>query len=256
MANTQTRKILHIIGGEKGGVGKSMLARLLCEYYLSNDDRFAGFDGDASNPSLSRFYAPYVNRVDMLAQEQLDQTIDSVLDDDAHTIVDLPAQSFKALSIWWESNDIVSFCKAHRIPIYVWWVCDDSFDSMKLAESFLHNYSKQIKNTILVKNLGRGSDFSAFDHFEPTAKAKHTFYLPKIERRLLYPIDQHSLSFSAATDQNSPLSTIQRNEIALTLETIFCIFDATLRPSAKRTLKLNLKELLAIQSLLDDCVMP
>ncbi|CUB04628.1 nucleotide-binding protein [Marinomonas fungiae] len=48
---------VHFVGGEKGGVGKSMTARLLAQYYIDKELPFLGFDCDASHGTFSRFYS-------------------------------------------------------------------------------------------------------------------------------------------------------------------------------------------------------
>jgi cellulose biosynthesis protein BcsQ len=47
--------VIHLIGGEKGGVGKSMVARVLAQYYIDREWPFVGFDTDRSHGSLRRF---------------------------------------------------------------------------------------------------------------------------------------------------------------------------------------------------------
>ena len=46
---------VHLIGGEKGGVGKSLVARLLAQYFIDHDLPFIGFDTDRSHGALLRF---------------------------------------------------------------------------------------------------------------------------------------------------------------------------------------------------------
>jgi len=46
---------LHFIGGEKGGVGKSVVARLLAQYFIDRQVPLLGFDTDMSHGSLLRF---------------------------------------------------------------------------------------------------------------------------------------------------------------------------------------------------------
>src|SRR5260370_41260672 len=59
---TQMTKI-HLIGGEKGGVGKSVVARLLAQYFIDHQIGFLGFDSDLSHGALVRFYAGYASPV-------------------------------------------------------------------------------------------------------------------------------------------------------------------------------------------------
>ena len=48
---------IHLIGGEKGGVGKSVVARVLAQYMIDKEIPFVGFDTDKSHGSLMRFYS-------------------------------------------------------------------------------------------------------------------------------------------------------------------------------------------------------
>ena len=50
---------LNFIGGEKGGVGKSVAARALAQYFIDKGRPFVGFDTDRSHTSFTRFYAGY-----------------------------------------------------------------------------------------------------------------------------------------------------------------------------------------------------
>ena len=66
MAHTETnrfhrhphrRRTVIIIGGDKGGVGKSFVARSTAGWLLANDYQVRGFDGDARNAHLARYYS-------------------------------------------------------------------------------------------------------------------------------------------------------------------------------------------------------
>ena len=50
---------IHFVGGEKGGVGKSVLARLLAQWFIDRSTPFAAVDGDLSHGALVRMYADY-----------------------------------------------------------------------------------------------------------------------------------------------------------------------------------------------------
>lgn len=45
---------IHFIGGEKGGVGKSVVSRLLAQYLIDHKLPFLGFDSDRSHGALLR----------------------------------------------------------------------------------------------------------------------------------------------------------------------------------------------------------
>jgi hypothetical protein len=63
---------VHLIGGEKGGVGKSMVSRLMAQYFIDHQIPFVGFDTDRSHGSLLRFYADYASPALVDRYEALD----------------------------------------------------------------------------------------------------------------------------------------------------------------------------------------
>ena len=54
---------IHFIGGEKGGVGKSLMSRVLAQYMIDREIPFIGFDTDRSHGALMRFYSGYASSV-------------------------------------------------------------------------------------------------------------------------------------------------------------------------------------------------
>ena len=54
---------LNFIGGEKGGVGKSVVARVLAQYFIDSQQPFTGFDTDRSHTTFTRFYQSYASPV-------------------------------------------------------------------------------------------------------------------------------------------------------------------------------------------------
>ena len=74
---------IHFIGGEKGGVGKSLVARLLAQYLIDHEQPFIGFDTDRSHGALMRFYAGYASPVVVDSYESLDAIIEAAVADPA-----------------------------------------------------------------------------------------------------------------------------------------------------------------------------
>ena len=68
---------LNFIGGEKGGVGKSLVARVIAQYFIDRGQPFLGFDTDRSHGSLLRFYSDYASPVVVDRYESLDTIIET-----------------------------------------------------------------------------------------------------------------------------------------------------------------------------------
>ncbi len=68
---------IHLVGGEKGGVGKSLVARLLAQYMIDHNMPFLGFDSDRSHGALLRFYSGYASPVLIDRYESLDAIVEA-----------------------------------------------------------------------------------------------------------------------------------------------------------------------------------
>mgnify|MGYP001011199126 CR=1 FL=1 len=98
---------IHFVGGEKGGVGKSVVSRLLSQYCLDNKLMYAGLDADQSHSTLSRFYPEYTQAIDLDHFESADRIMELAIEQDVQVVVDLPAQSERFLNRWMEENGVM-----------------------------------------------------------------------------------------------------------------------------------------------------
>jgi hypothetical protein len=120
-------------------------------------------------------------------------------------LVDLPAQSAGALKRWIDDNGVLELAQELNIPIVIWHVMDDSRNSADLLERFVNDYAQSDGvSFVVVKNRGRGSDFSLFDQ-SPVRKAAeargaHIIELPGLDKHVMNKIDWLSLSFWAAAN--------------------------------------------------------
>ena len=166
---------IHFIGGEKGGVGKSMVARLLSQYCLDQRLPHIGFDADGSHATLSRYYGDYTQPLNLDDFASIDQIIEVALEENQHIIIDLPAQSERFLNRWIEENDALSLCDESGIDVVYWYVTDDGRDSAQLTDAFVHTYGTQLP-LVVVQNAGRGQDFSELNAtWQRTSKPPKSF---------------------------------------------------------------------------------
>ena len=73
---------IHFIGGEKGGVGKSVMSRALSQYMLDNNLLYAGFDADQSHNTLARFYPEFTQAINIDNYEGADQIVEKLTNDE------------------------------------------------------------------------------------------------------------------------------------------------------------------------------
>ena len=155
---------VHLIGGEKGGVGKSLVSRLLAQYFIDHDIPFIGFDTDRSHGSLMRFYAGYASPVLVDRYEALDTIIESSIDQPRRRVlVDLAAQTHDPLVKWMDESGVLDLADVSGLAIHYWHVMDSGRDSVDLLKKLLDRFGHRL-SYVLVRNQLRGDDFTQLEH--------------------------------------------------------------------------------------------
>jgi hypothetical protein len=227
---------LNFIGGEKGGVGKSVAARLLAQYFIDHDRPFTGFDTDRSHTSFTRFYADYAAPVIVDTYEGLDQ-IAAVFEEPAvdgqgkSVIVDLAAQTALPLSRWVRDSDLLSLMAEMGVTVNFWHLADAGKDSVDLLDRLLNTYGAG-PNYFVVKNLGRGTDFSQLDQSSALKKAlalgAQVVSLPQLHEGSMRKIDRQNASFWAASHTTSgtdALGMLERQRVRTWLKNAYAALD-------------------------------
>ena len=227
---------LNFIGGEKGGVGKSVVARLLAQYLIDKELPFMGFDTDRSHTSFTRFYADYAAPVLVDSYEGLDQVV-SVFEnvnegETPRVIVDLAAQTAAPLTRWIQDSDLLPLLADMGVAVNFWHVADAGKDSVDLLDRLLDAYGVG-PNYLIVKNMGRGTDFSELEASNAMAKAlelgARTVTLAQLHEASMRKIDRQNASFWAAIHNRSDdeaLGLLERQRVKNWLKKTYESFDA------------------------------
>ena len=223
---------INFIGGEKGGVGKSVTARVLAQYFIDKGIPFTGFDTDRSHHSFNRFYADYASPVVVDSYEGLDLIVAAFEDNpEQNVIVDLAAQTSAPLAKWIRDASLMELFADMGITVNFWHVMDDGRDAVDLLGQLVDNYGAG-PNYIVVQNQGRGSDFVLLRNSEALQKAQaHGAYLielPRLHDASMRKIDQHNTSFwKASNDRQGPdsLGLLERQRVKTWLKNSYELFD-------------------------------
>ncbi len=228
---------LNFIGGEKGGVGKSVTARVLAQYFIDKGIPFTGFDTDRSHTSFTRFYADFASPVIVDTYEGLDLIVEGFeeVPDDGQpksVIVDLAAQTAAPLARWIKDSDLFTVLAEMGIAVNFWHVADPGKDSVDLLGRLVNTFGTG-PNYFVVKNLGRGSDFSQLDDSLALKKAvslgARVINLTQLHEVSMRKIDRQNASFWAAINHREGpdgLGLLERQRVKSWLKTTYETFDA------------------------------
>ena len=216
---------IHFIGGEKGGVGKSLVARVLAQYFVDRNIPFTGFDTDKSHGALLRFYADFAAPAVLDRHDSLDPIIELALEDPQRRIlVDLAAQTQQSLGKWLDDAEVVELAQEHGLTLTWWHVMDAGRDSVDLLRQWLDQFGGRIK-LVIVLNEVRGDRFEILEASGELARAKalgaSVISLRRLPDTTMQKIDQHGVSFWAAVNHPdraaSGLGLLERQRVKVWL---------------------------------------
>jgi hypothetical protein len=225
---------IHFIGGEKGGVGKSVVARLLAQYMIDHELPFIGFDTDRSHGALLRFYSDYASSTIIDDYQSLDAIIETATaQPEQRILVDLAAQTHYPLTQWLEESGVLELAAELGISLCYWNVMDSGKDCVDLLDKLLDQFGSQLQY-VLVKNQLRDENFSIFESSDMKSRAlafnAKIITLKRLHAPVMTKIDSHSYSFWAAknkdTESLNALGLLERQRVKIWLNHAYKEIDA------------------------------
>ncbi len=216
---------IHLIGGEKGGVGKSVVARLLAQYMIDHEIPFIGFDTDRSHGSLLRFYSDFASQTVIDNYQSLDAIIETAsAHPEQRILVDLAAQTHYPLAKWIEESGVLELAEELGISICYWNVMDSGKDCVDLLSKLLNQYGSRL-NYVLVQNQIRDDNFNILEFSGVKDRAldlnARVITLKRLHAPVMTKIDSNSYSFWAAknkdADSSNALGLLERQRVKIWL---------------------------------------
>ena len=225
---------IHLIGGEKGGVGKSVVARVAAQYMIDKSIPFLGFDTDRSHGSLLRFYADFASPVVVDRYESLDSIVEAATEHpDKRILVDLAAQTHDPLVRWMDDSGVLETADELGLSFHYWHVMDSGKDSVDLLKKLLDRFGTRLSYVIVLNQL-RGDNFEIFEKSGERARATglnaRIISLKRLHEPVINKIDAGSTSFWAAKNRSETevkgLGLLERQRVKVWLKSAYQEIDA------------------------------
>ena len=223
--------IINLIDGEKGGVGKSWVARTMLQYLKDRAIPLAGIEADRSNPTVLNIYKD--SKAAFFSEnEKMADVPDSIFDYAIKktVVVNLPAQAHRAVSQWISTKGLLDLGKEHGVSFIKWFVSDGESDSIELFIESLEHYQGYITH-VFIKNWGRCDEWGYFHEHEAIQKAIAEYGVavidfPKLGDGRRIEINAKRLTFDEASNY-SEFGIIGRNQIKTFLRVAYKAFEST-----------------------------
>jgi len=223
-----------LIGGEKGGVGKSLVSRALAQYFIDHSMPFVGFDTDRSHGALMRFYADYASPILIDRYEALDHIVETAVEQPGiRVLVDLAAQTHAPLVAWMDDSGVLDLAPENALRITYWHVMDTGRDSVDLLRQVLERFHDRL-NYVVVRNQLRGNDFSNLEKSGLLDRLSdlggRVVEIKQLHQSVIQKIDARDSSFWAAKQSGAEfgagLGLMERQRLKTWINNVFAEFDA------------------------------
>lgn len=225
---------IHLIGGQKGGVGKSFLARVLYQCFLDSKHSAIAFDADAGDtPDFFNAYSDSVRKTEFVddvdRNTKANVIFNAALNRKNDVVVNLPSRVARPLFSWLETNDLPALALENQIQFIHWFVCSGEHDSVMPLVKSLERIGGAVPH-VVVKNLR----FTEWDYFENHAPLQslinrqncNVLELPRLQTAISSKILEQKTSFRMAAS-SSDFDLIQRNAISKYLRSVYPILEST-----------------------------
>ncbi|NJN61210.1 MAG: hypothetical protein HC795_06515 [Coleofasciculaceae cyanobacterium RL_1_1] len=206
---------IHIVGGEKGGVGKTFISRALCHYFNANGEVYALIEADSQIDDVGRIYknqAAESHKITLSDDPKRSTEPDVILDTAGKTtaLVNLPSNTQAVLDRWMARTNLLQLME-DRLGgnrLVKWFVSDGCHESMRQLDQSIFALDGSIPH-IVVLNRGRLHNVN-FSYLQSKglyqrAKAQKNFVaeieFPALENSVQYFIDENELTLDAAREK-------------------------------------------------------
>jgi hypothetical protein len=225
---------IHFADGNKGGVGKSFLARTLYQYCLNKNMPIIGVEADIDSPDFKGIYQEAaVSRFseDEILLNQANDIFNWAVDEQKHLVVNLPATVHKAFGLWLNNYNILGLAKTAEVQLVKWFVCTGEYDSMKSLGVSLKTFGATIPH-VIVRNL-KYTEWGFFDSDTETQDLIQkcqcpVINLPKLPLQIANTLLQQRLTFDAALQHRGPgFGIVQQSAVRGYLDRAYAEFEST-----------------------------
>ena len=222
---------IHLVDGEKGGVGKSFVTRAMIQYGLDKDLPFVAVETDRSNPDVAGIYDDLCKYAVFSEDEKQADKADRIFEYaiEQPVIVSLPSQVHRAVTAWIDRNKLLELGKEYQVDFVKWFVCNGEYDSVKLFMASLNCYEDRITH-VLVRNLGLCDEWSQLEEDKSLQKLITKYRVkvidfPKLAHRERYLINQKRLRFDEARS-NKEFGILGKQRVVNFLKAAYASFDS------------------------------
>ena len=156
---------VYMIGGGKGGVGKSLVSIALVDYLIQSTLPVHLVDADSENPDVAKALTKSipVHLINLDVADGWSELIDVAAEHpDAVLVINTPARSGKGFQM---NGELLSMaCKELRREMTTLWVINRQRDSLELLNKYLNTVQQSTTHVVLNLYFGEANQFTLYEN--------------------------------------------------------------------------------------------
>ena len=188
---------LFIVGGDKGGVGKTTVSRLLVEYFDEMKRPARPFDTEFPRGSLARFAPATTRLIDITTVKSQIELFDSIASSPAPHVLDLRAGTFSSVLKTFEDISILEQMREGKLQLFFFHVIGGNYEALgEVADAMAQ---LPIQRHIVVKSHATDPDFVFWHGSDIRAKFLKAggteLGIPRLDELVYETVDTNSVPF-------------------------------------------------------------
>ncbi len=201
-----TKPTVIVIGADKGGVGKTTVARTLLDYFTANQVPVRAFDTEAPKGTLKRFH-PEISEIVDITETPAQMRIFDTMSDTSVTVIDVRAGLLSSTLRALRDIGFLDLVKKGQLSFVVYHILGSSIASLNEIEdtsSFMSG-----ANYFLVKNFINNTSFFEWDQATYSSYFKKfkdaaEIAIPKLNEMAFEQVDLASVPFLSFVANKGP----------------------------------------------------
>lgn len=235
-------KTIYLVGGQKGGVGKTSICQALCQYLIDNGNDFILVEGDAQIDDVGRMYRDQVETETVIISDDPakasnpDVIYRKAIQDDKDVVVNLPSNILDIFTEWLRKTGLIGILKDQfegKIRLVKVFVSDGCYESIRQLKKSVSSLDNSIPH-VVVLNEGRVSaaDFSYLEEqeiYQKVIKAPNfieAVTFPSLEPAAQFYIDKLGEGLRKAFEESDSDGKFLRSQrIKSFIDDVTTVFD-------------------------------
>ena len=223
--------LLILCGGDKGGTGKTVTAKVFSEYFLTHyPEILALVECDRSNPDVGRVFKDKVLNFilaffsdDPAKLTKADALFNAAVNN-LITVCNLPAQVNQTIKTWLIEDNLYELAEELKVKITYLFVSDGGYDSIKLFLQTIEDFGPYMR-IVFVRNWGLCDNWTHVDADQDVQAAITTHNVPIIDLPKLPHAERNFLEINQITFtealEHPNLSVVSKQRIKVFLRKCF-----------------------------------